>query len=596
MDIKGILNQLKIEAHNPRPHLDLARAYLDAGDEAKSRDLVVTWHRRSGDDPQLWHGWAELAEKLGMARQARTCYENALRLAPHDWEAMYRLAVLLAEVGHYEKSLHYLRKIIRNQPTHQAARTLLAENYRALGLGGQAEALAPQPETTAPALPPRYFPPSISDTDITTFLRLFGGREIGYAVHQLAPDTGELAYVYKETPLGPDLVMRHLQGDLALAAYPLRSDNTSRYAAVSLRLPVRVWEANLRNQGYLIYLEEKMRHQVLVLARYARERNLPAYPEDRGAYQFRLWFFFDDFVHFLKIKELLTIFLANGPPRDKSFVVEPLLATKPVGIGWVERPVALPLGIHPGTRRRSLFLDADGQPYGEQLKLLRQIRPIPLPTALANLRAARRSGRVPFLQPEELPAPVAPLPQRCPVVAHLIQKARSGRVLRREEKVILFYTVGLADPDGQALHHLLEASPDYQYQKVARQLSRLPPHPISCIKIRQLVPELTASLACDCTFDLSGGKYPSPLLHLNPHLVPPRQEFEAPEKLPWREAARRYINLRQQAEEVNRALARLEALLEKHCVRQGTDQLVVEGVKLRRVERGDQIHWEMERL
>ncbi|MBW1987813.1 MAG: CRISPR-associated endonuclease Cas1 [Deltaproteobacteria bacterium] len=47
-----------------------------------------------------------------MARQAQTCYEQALRLAPQDWDAMYGLAVLLANVGHYEKSRHYLRTVL----------------------------------------------------------------------------------------------------------------------------------------------------------------------------------------------------------------------------------------------------------------------------------------------------------------------------------------------------------------------------------------------------------------------------------------------------------------------------------------------------
>ncbi|MFP3868875.1 MAG: CRISPR-associated primase-polymerase type A1 [Desulfobacteraceae bacterium] len=594
MKIRELFDQIKLDPANPYLYLALARAYLEAGEEAKARELAVKYHRQSGADAQLWRGWAEICEALGMAQQARSGYENALRLAPQDWQAMYRLAVLLAAVGHYEKSLHYLRKIIRGYPEHQEARALLAENYRALGLDGQAEALAPQSKATSPAAPPRYFPPAISAADTDTFLQLFAGREIGYAVHRIDPATGELDYVYQEAPLDPDLAARHLQGDLSLAAYPLRSDHTSCYAAVSLRLPARVWEANLKNQGYLAYLEEKMRHQLLLLARYAHQRGLSAYAEDRRAYQFRLWFFFQDFVHFLKIKEFVSRFLENVPPLDPDFVVEPVLATKPVGIGWVERPVALPLGIHPGTRRRSLFLDQEGQPFAEQLKILRKIRPMPLPTALAGLRDARRPEFGPSSPHQSLPQPIKQLAKQCPVLGELINKALAGRVLRRDEKVVLFYTVGLADRSGRALHRLLEASPDYNYQKVQRQFCRLSSHPISCYKIRQLLPEITASVNCNCSFDLRGGKYPSPLLHVNPHLVPSVEELAMPASLPLKELARRYINLRRQATEITKALERLAAALDQEMTRQGLDYIRVDRIKLRRVPQDQEIHWEME--
>ncbi|RLA87449.1 MAG: hypothetical protein DRG58_10655 [Deltaproteobacteria bacterium] len=594
MVIEELLEQLKLDPANPCLYLALARAYLDSGAEVKARDLAVRYHRQSGADPQLWRGWAEVCQALGMARQAQTCYEQALRLAPQDWEAMYGLAVLLANVGHYEKSLHYLRKIIRGHPEHQAARVLLADNYRALGLPGQAEVLIPAAEKTSVTLPPRYFPPAISSADTAIFLQLFAGREIGYALHQIDALTGQPGYVYQEAPVNPDLIIRHLQGDLALAAYPLRTDNTARYAAVTLRLPARVWEANLKNQGYLTYQEEKLRHQVLALARYARQRNIPAYPEERGAYQFRLWFFFTDFVHFLKIKDFVTRFLEHVPQPEPGFVVEPILATQSVGIGWTERAVALPLGIHPATRRRSLFLDAEGRPYAEQLKILRKIRPIPLPTALAGLRAAASPQAVATDQRLPLSKGIKSLAQQCPVLDELINKALRGRVLRRPEKIILFYTVGLIDRTGQGLHQLLETSPDYQYQKVQRQFSRLSANPISCYKIRQLLPEITASVNCNCSFDLRGGKYPSPLLHVNPHLVPAIEDLMAPTKLPLRELARRYINLRRQATEINQALERLAAALDEELTRQGLDSLQIDRTKLRRVRQGQEIRWEME--
>jgi len=53
---------------------------------------------------------------------------------------------------------------------------------------------------------------------------------------------------------------------------------------------------------------------------------------------------------------------------------------------------------------------------------------------------------------------------------------------------------------------------------------RLKSNPISCPKIRELLPETTAYLPCNCSFMIPAGSYPSPLLHIDPVLIPSRKE------------------------------------------------------------------------
>jgi len=75
-----------------------------------------------------------------------------------------------------------------------------------------------------------------------------------------------------------------------------------------------------------------------------------------------------------------------------------------------------------------------------------------------------------------------------------VQRALGGRILRREEKVALFYTLGLTDHDGDALHRVLEATRDYDHHKVERQRTRLHPNPVSCIKIWELLDNVSRGL------------------------------------------------------------------------------------------------------
>jgi len=595
MNSQSIQNRIKADPYNPRLYLELAEVYLDEGNEGKARDIVVRRRNMPSDDPVIHRNWAVLCEEFGMARQAIESYQRALKLAPRDTDALYRLALLFADIGHYEKSIRYLKKTIKYDPDHQEAKRLLADDYRAIGLEGSAEVLEPKAKKLTPGTPPRYFTPPITDEHTGIFLNLFAGREIGYAVQEVDPTTGQISYSYCEAPLTHDLIASHLLGEITLAGYPLRSDNTEQYAALSVNIQPGVLEDNLKNKGYLAYLKEKTKDHVLALSRCAQQLNLPAYPEDTGWYEYRLWFFFRNPTHFLKIKRFITAFLEKVPLPDGNLTVEPVLATKPVGIGWVERPTMLPLGVHKATLYRSLFLDSDGRPEGEQLKYLKKIRKI-TPKAIQE-RCRTRSVSVIGLDArmEGMPYPVSTLAGKCAIVKELIHKAFAGRVLRREEKVILFYTVGIADRDGDSLHSILENCPDYHYVKVERQFQRLQPNPISCLKIRELIPELTASVGCNCAFDLRGGKYPSPLLHVNPHLVPAAEEFLPAANLPVREVARRYVNLRRQSEEIKRAMMRLESVLDRQFSKKKIDHIKLRDIKVRRITEKDHTRWELER-
>ena len=529
-----------------------------------------------------------------MARQAKECYQKALRLNSKDAETLYRLALLLADVGDYEGSIHHLKKAIRVRPDHQEARKLLAENYRDLGLTGQSDALVPKTERQTQPEPERYFPPSVSERDTEAFVRLFAGRESGYCLQQIDDSSGDVVLLYQDAPFNSEVAAAHLVGDITVAGYPLRSDNTARYGAVVVRPPAGLVQANLKNQGYLLRLEEKMRHHLLTLTRYCRTLGLPAYPEQRAKLELRLWLFFSEFTHFLKIKRVISSILENAPKGEQDFMVEPLLATRPVGVGWMEQALLLPLGIDRSTLQRSLFWDERGQAAGEQLKWLKQIRQIPLKYAMEQLRQIKSATHASHFSDKSAPRLLNSLLTACPVLQELAQRAQRGHVLRREEKVIAFYSIGLLDEEHNCLHSLLENCPDYDYGKVQKQAERLKPNPVSCHRIRELVPEITASVNCNCSFDLRGAKYPSPLLHINPHLVPAAMELTSPENVPVREAARRYVSLRGHLVEVQTALKRLEAKLAGHLDRTGADSVRAEGKTILRVQKDGETHWRIE--
>jgi tetratricopeptide (TPR) repeat protein len=537
--------------------------------------------------------WAEIAEELSMSKAAREFYRRALRADPERVETLFRYARMLHDLGDFEEALHLLKKVVRRAPDHEEGRRLLAGIYRELGEDGLAEVLCPSPKPTASSAPLRRFPVTIGRRDTARMLDLFSGREIGFAVQEIDPRTGAAGWLHREGSLDHPTLAAHLEGRLSLGFYPIRSDNAVRFGAISVTPSASLAAANLGNPGFRGYQEESVRRHLLELARFGARLGVAVYPEDGGDRGGRVWFFLEEFAHFLRVRRFLREFLKVAPRPDGQLTTEPLATTHPVGLGWTETAVPLPLGRLPSTLRRSLFLDESGKPHEEQLKFIRTIRRFALPGAMEAVRRLR-SGQSLSSPGKREPTPkIKPLLRRCPVIDELWRMARSGRVLRSREKAVLFFSAGLLDPAG--LHDMLAVCPDYDRESVQKQLDRMSVRPVSCPKIREMIPEITLSVKCRCSFDLRGGKYPSPLLHVRPDLVPVSDDFLPPDKAAVREVARRYARLLQHREDLSRAIARCESVLEGHFRKTGQRELPLPDGRLCRREADGLTLWNLEK-
>lgn len=254
----------------------------------------------------------------------------------------------------------------------------------------------------------------------------------------------------------------------------------------------------------------------------------------------------------------------------------------------------LPFGLNLATKKRALFLDEEGNPYPDQLLFLKKIREAPFKDSFQMIKMPQSSSEK-EISIVGLPVTIERMVSLCSVLKEIVRKAGSGWILSREEKIILFYTVGILDQEGTTLHAVLSPCPDYNYTKVERQRVRLKLNPISCVKIREMIPDTTASLPCNCTFDLRGGRYPSPVMHINPYMIPPREEFEMTDSLFIKDVAKRYISLKRQEKEIEMAIKKAIRLLEKHYVRTGREAIYADGVVVYRINDEGKIRWEIEK-
>lgn len=563
-------------------YLEMAKKLIAEGDEDRARGIIIAHRQDPCDNPELHFEWGLLCEEISAFNPACKSYEEAVKLDPRNSKYLYQLARLYADAGRHEKALSYATQAVKQDGNHSPARSLLAELLEAMGHKGSAQAVRKQ--ESAESSPLRYFPPSISKADLDTFMRLFSGRELVYAIQQLAQNTGRPQWIYHDGPVTPEVVEQHIEGGATLGGLALRSDNAVKYAAIHIRIYDRALLQYLKTPSALVQLEEMAEQQAQRVVALCAEQGISAYLEDPGLRDRRVWFFFDRFLHFLLIRRFLNRIMESVPLLDSRLVVEPILPTQPVGIGWQEQAIFLPLGIDLRTGRRSLFKDADGLPFPEQLKFIRKIRELDE----TNVRAAFRRNEIRFSRADagiSGTKDVKELLDHCPVITELIKKAESGRKLNSNEKLIIFHSLGLSAKTRISVHNILYACPDYDYKKVEQILARLKPHPISCIKIRALIPDITASLNCFCTFDLRGGRYPSPFLHIEPQ-TPLCTAEEDLANSSIKHLAGKYLLQLAKAEEMRQDLKKLETAIGNQMARKainsvstphGTLRLVIDG-------------------
>ena len=101
----------------------------------------------------------------------------------------------------------------------------------------------------------------------------------------------------------------------------------------------------------------------------------------------------------------------------------------------------------------------------------------------------------------------------CAVLKALVEKASKTRDLDHDECVVLVHTLAHLDVGRRAVNYLFEQCPGLESHRRLARIHR--GQPISCPRIRQRLPHLTATCACHCAFPARPDHYPTPMLHLD---------------------------------------------------------------------------------
>lgn len=537
------------------------RELLDEGKVVKATDLILSVLPQLPDDPTVLLLWAKVCEEAHLKKYAKNLYGKAIRISENLYVAYKPLARLLLEVGYLEDAINFLVKLLKVTPNDKEAKDLLASIYRRKGYEKLARELSGD-EVQGSKL--RSFPAEISNEELNIFLNLFRGSDKKYSIQRLNISECKVEEEYIEGPLTPEVIKRHIYGEITAVLYPIRTDNTCSILCHTVFYKQRPTLDTKTMKSYQDYMREKALSVLNKLVSYLNSRNVPSYIEQYPARGFRHWIFLSDFMHFLKLRNISKWVITRLAPELPDFNIEAASLTEGVGIGWQERGIALPLGVEPFSGQRLFFVDPEGKPFKEQIAFMKKIRKIPfraLSEAIEETKKPIHADRL-----KALPPNISLLLKRCKVVNHLVKNFIAGYSANYDEKIILLYTIGLLDTQGNILHGIFEKLPDYDFNKLERIRERLKLNPISCVRIREIVPHLTSYYGCNCLFDLTDGRYPSPVLHVSRTLVPVSDSITM-EHAGLKALCREYLRIKTQMDKIqdsaNKLLEQIKNRLDK---------------------------------
>lgn len=583
------------------------RQALAAGDYDQAAALARQRQTREVREAELHLAWADLLEELGLTAEVIQELNLALRDAPEREATYRRLAEVHLDQGRPDRAAQVWEALASRRPTdpevYQAWGQALLEAGDLAGArqaweAGQAqtgsELLAaliqdlerqPRPPAAATSEVLQPTPPQVA-----AFMALFAGREGVYA-RQWVSSSGETGYTPVPEPFTLKVAEAHIVGDFTVGIYPVRLDNTVNFLAFDFDLAKFAVRKAIGSQSAWQKLMERLHRIAVRLVDLAAAHELPVYLEDSGFKGRHAWIFLETPVPAGVAKKAGELLVKQLGPLPVEVTVEVFPKQTSVRGGGLGNLIKLPLGYHRRTGRRALFLQPGGEPYPRQLELLLQVHkagrravyaliqrlsqtpaatpppaapaPEPPPPAEVPWREEAAPGPTPAATalPEvyhlETDAQYQFLLQHCPVLAALALQVEQSHRLSKDEALVLIHTLGHLEHGPAVVNELLQRCVTTDPTLLLK--SRLRGHPMSCPKIRSRIPQVTAAVACNCQFELSGSLYPTPLLHLRQ--LSPAPPAPAPETLQFQTLLQDYLKLKQQQREVQLLLGRLEAQL-----------------------------------
>ncbi|AEE15335.1 DNA primase small subunit [Thermodesulfobium narugense DSM 14796] len=386
------------------------------------------------------------------------------------------------------------------------------------------------------------------DRHILKFLQLFRGREGIYA-RQWKNARGEQGYSPISEPFTIGVAKNHILGNLTVGVYQLRIDNSVCFI---------VFDIDVEKSKLLDYFQkptERRKIDSLLLSTAQEIYNICtsldifSYIEDSGYKGRHVWVFLRQGIQAHKAKKFGNYIISKLGKLSKEINIELFPKQTFVKSGGLGNLVKLPLGIHIKSGRRSIFLNPDGTEPENQLMFLMDIKlnereklkNFVDSIEISNLDASVNKNfeiemkneidkivtdedikaltplQGKYTEPEEFKLDenleYLILKSSCPVLGILCDKALSGIGLNSLEIQVITFTLGNLEFGNFIVNELLTKAGVSDTRLYLKKPLRS--NPMSCNKIKNLIPNITSNYCVECFSLKKIFTYPNPLIHLH---------------------------------------------------------------------------------
>lgn len=347
------------------------------------------------------------------------------------------------------------------------------------------------------------------------FLTLFSGKEDRFLVESYIDGKRTFSPIHRA--LNKEDVKLHYSGELTVVQSLIRSNKTVSYAVIDIDVAKNLIRSSEDNE-FLIEKKKVAFTDALKLVDTARRAGFHGQLVDSGYRGYHIWFFFAEPVDlkyaFLFLSNLVSH--AGGPSEE--IVWERFPKQKKLSDGKSGQAIKLPWGKHSVSNKQSWFLDHAGNVIQDQFSIIKKVKKITRERLLTfvqqpNVQDKVAKNRLP-IEEATLPQSIRMILNGCPVMRHMVEKAKNTSYLNHQERLLMLNVFAPIGEEGyQFIHRVIGQTMNYNPGTTEKFIKRSYNKPISCIRIREHFPGLTAQLPCNCQFPLKKGGYPSPVLH-----------------------------------------------------------------------------------
>lgn len=425
----------------------------------------------------------------------------------------------------------------------------------------------------------------------------------------------------------------HLKGLYSISVVPLKRNHTTTFALIDIDIAKKhliETDGDIENKKKLL---DKARNDANRIISAARGFGIPVYLEDSGNKGYHIWIFFEQPLKASKAKVILGMILIRAGEETDGIKWEIIPGSEHYSEDQFQQRIKLPLGKHPETGKTSYFLNRPEDAVLDQDYMINKIEPVlqeKIETVL-SLKQERKTVNIDrkqitdsyFRSNQDDPLNItgklsAKVLENCAVVRYIAEKSYKTKYLVHYERMLILQVFGcLGKEEVGSVHEIIRHCMNYRPTVTQRFIDKRLSKPISCNRIREKFPHLTAELGCNCFFKLNKNQYASPVLHVatsKKGVENKKNEEEGPLIMPIVEEEKNEVRdmksldeakkaeeliekmkeLRKQQRGIAKSIKRCEQQLEDIIRKSGTKQIETEKGLLRKIQENGENKWVIE--